>query len=135
MADGPQAVTRYAACMPQTAPAHWLAEAFAPLGETFGERVRFSRDGAVAHWSYADHAAIVELSGADRIMARFVAPPAIDAISGRPVAPVYLRHAYGYALTQAGCERMVADMVAFFTGIREPRFIFVATQANDSVIS
>ena len=42
----------------------------------------------------------------------------------------YLRHERGYAMTRAGCERMVADMVAFFTGIREPRFTFVATQTS-----
>jgi hypothetical protein len=111
--------------MAHTAPTLWLAEAFAPLGTTFGERLRFSRDGTAARWSYDGHAAVVELGGADRIVARFVAPPAIDAISGQPSAPVYLRDERGYAMTRADCERMVADMVAFFSGTREPRFTFV----------
>jgi hypothetical protein len=113
--------------MAHPAPTHWLAETFAPLG-TFGERLRFSRVGTAARWSYEGHAAIVELAGADRIVARFVGPPAIDAISGQPAAPVYLRYEHGYAVTRAGCERMVADMVAFFSGTREPRFTFVAAR-------
>jgi hypothetical protein len=112
--------------MAYPAPTHWLVDALAPLGSTFGERLRFSRDGTVARWSYDGHAAIVELGRADRILARFVAPPAIDAISGQPSTPVYLREEHGYALTPAGCERMVADMVDFFSGIREPSFTFVA---------
>jgi hypothetical protein len=112
--------------MAHSAPTHWLAEAFAPLGTTFGERLCISRDGTAVQWSYEGHSAIVELGGADRIVARFVAPPAVDAISGLPLAPVYLRDEQGYALTRADCERMVADMVAFFSGTREPRFTFVA---------
>ncbi|HEV3087852.1 MAG TPA: hypothetical protein VGX96_11560 [Candidatus Elarobacter sp.] len=126
MADGADAVGRYAAFMAYPQPATWLADAFAPLEGTFGDRLRFARDGAVARWSYAGHAAIVELRGEDRIVARFVAPPEMDTVSGGPAAPVYQRYRDGYALTRAGCERMVSDMVAFFSGIREPRFTFVA---------
>jgi len=112
--------------MAYPAPAHWLADVLAPLGSTFGDSLRFSRDGSLARWSYDDHAAIVELGRADRIVARFVAPPAIDAISGQFSAPVYLGEEGGYPLTRAGCERMVADMVEFFSGVREPRFRFIA---------
>jgi hypothetical protein len=111
--------------MAHSAPTLWLAETFAPLG-TFGERLRFSRDGAAALWTFEGHSAIVEPDGSDRIMARFVAPPALDAISGQPAAPVYISDEWGYELTRTDCERMVADMVAFFSGIREPRFRFVA---------
>jgi len=114
--------------MAYVAPAQWLGDVFAPLGSAFGERLRFSRDGSVARWSYEGHAAIVEMGGADRILARFVAPPALDAISGELLAPVYLREEHGYVLNRAGCERMVADMVAFFSGTREPRFTFVAAR-------
>jgi hypothetical protein len=112
--------------MAYVAPAQWLGEVFAPLGNTFGERLRFTRDGSVARWSYEGHAAIVEMSRADRIVARFVAPPERDAVSGHLAAPEYVRYEDGYALSPAGCERMVADMVAFFLGTREPRFTFVA---------
>jgi len=111
---------------PSAAPTQWLAEAFAPLGSTFGDRLRISRDGSAVQWSYDGHSAIVELGGSDRIVARFIAPRAIDAVSGLPSAPVYLRDERGYALTRVDCERMVADMVAFFSGTREPRFTFVA---------
>ena len=114
--------------MAYPAPANWLLDVFAPLGSTFGEGLSFSRDGSVARWSYAGHAAIVELGRADRIVAHFVAPPSFDAISGEPAAPIYLREEDGYALTLAGCERMVSDMVAFFSGTREPLFTFVATR-------
>jgi hypothetical protein len=113
--------------MAYVAPVQWLGEVFAPLGSTFGERLRFTRDGSVARWSYEGHAAIVEMGREDRIVARFVAPPAVDAVSGKLAAPVYARED-GYALTRTGCEHMVADMVAFFSGTREPRFTFVATR-------
>lgn len=112
--------------MAHPSPTHWFVEAFAPLGSTFGERLHFSRDGAVVRWSCDGHVAVVELGRGPRVLARFIAPAAIDAISGQPAAPVYLREADGYALTRTGCERMVEDMVAFFSGIREPRFTFVA---------
>jgi hypothetical protein len=128
MADGGNAVGHYACGMAYPVPASWLAEVLEPLGTTFGERLIFSHDGPVARWSYDGHAAIVELGRTDRITARFVARPAIDAVSGRPAAPVYACEADGYPLTRAGCERMVTDMVAFFSGIREPRFTFVATR-------
>lgn len=114
--------------MAYSAPAPWLLEALAPLGSTYGERLRFAYDGEVAQWSYEGQAAVVELGGADRILAHFMAPPAIDAVSGRTVTPVYLREEHGYALTRAGCQRMVEDMKAFFAGTREPRFRFVATR-------
>jgi hypothetical protein len=116
----------YAATMAHAAPTTWLADALAPLGNAFGERLRFAREGSVARWSYDDHAAIVELGGADRILARFVAPAVLDAISGQFATPEYVGAEGGYALTRAGCERMVADMVDFFSGTREPRFRFVA---------
>src|ERR1700686_4252259 len=112
--------------MAHPAPALWLAETFAPLGATFGERLRFSRDGTAAFWTYEGHSAIVEPDGSDRVVARFVAPPALDGVSGEPAAPAYISDEWGYELTRTDCERMVADMVAFFSGIREPRFRFVA---------
>ena len=107
-------------------PATWLADALIPLGATYGSRLRFTRDGGTARWSYDDLTAEVELRDGERIAARFVGAPAFDTVSGRLVRPVYVRHACGYAMDRAGCERMVADMAAFFSGIREPRFTFVA---------
>jgi hypothetical protein len=111
--------------MADPVPSPWL-DVLEPLRGAFGEELRFSRVGPVARWSYEGHAAIVELLGADRIVARFVAPPVIDAISGEPSAPEYVREVSGYSLSRAGCERLVADMVAFFSGAREPDFTFVS---------
>ncbi len=112
--------------MTATAPATWLADALAPLGATLGDSLLFTRDGRTARWSYDGHSAEVELCADDRIAARFCAPPAFDAASGNVVIPVYVRYRGGYALDRAGCERMVADMAAFFAGVREPRFTFAA---------
>src|ERR1700684_3760464 len=103
--------------MVSTAPATWLAEAFAPLGAAFGDRLRFSRDGSPARWWFDGPAAEVEMRGDDRITARFVGAPAFDAVTGSLVPPVYVRCPAGYALDRSGCERMVADMAAFFTGV------------------
>jgi len=98
--------------MAHLAPGGRLAGVFAPLGTAFGDRVQFARDGSCAWWSYENHHAIVEMSADGSIEARFVAPPRTSAVRA-------------YALTQAGCERMVDDMLAFFSGAREPRFTFV----------
>jgi len=114
--------------MLDSAPSHWLVEALAPLDGALGGGLRFSREGSSARWSHGDHTAIVELSGLDRIAARFVAPPSIDAVSGEPATPEYLRDERGYPLTAAGCERLVTDMLAFFSGTREPVFTFIATR-------
>jgi len=111
--------------MTSVAPATWLAEALAPLGATLGDRLRFTRSGRTARWTYNGHAAEVEMRADDRIVARFCAPAAFDAVSRQLVTPVYVRYSAGYALDRGGCERMVADMAAFFAGVREPRFTFV----------
>lgn len=112
--------------MVHASPGLSLADAFAPLVTTFGERLSFSREGRQAQWSCDGHVVIVELGATDWVAAHFIAPPATDVVSGRPSAAVYAPGRHGYALTNAGCERMVADMIAFFSGTREPRFTFVA---------
>jgi hypothetical protein len=38
---------------------------------------------------------------------------------------VYRARSRSYRLTREGSSHMVADMIAFFSGIREPRFTFV----------
>lgn len=113
--------------MVHSAPARWLTDAFSPLASAFGGAMRFSRNETGAVWSYDGHSAIVELSGPDRILARFLAQPQLDEISGRPTTPVYESAPHGYPLTPTGCERMVTDIVDFFSGTREPRFTFVTT--------
>jgi len=110
------------------AASHWLVEALGPLDHALGDRLCFSREGSSACWSYDGHAALVELSGIDRIAARFVAPATIDAFSGAAMTPEYLSDERGYPVTASGCERLVADMLAFFSGTREPAFTFVGAR-------
>ena len=107
-------------------PGQTLARALAPLVSTFGERLSFSRDGRQAQWSFDGHVVIVEADASDGIAAQFVAPPETDLVSGRPIAAIYEPSRRGYTMTTTGCERMVDDMIAFFSGTREPRFTFVA---------
>jgi hypothetical protein len=107
-------------------PSAVFAEAFNPLVTTFGERLCFWREGRQAQWSFEGHVVIVELAATDRVAAQFIAAPETDLVSGRPSSAVYAPERRGYALTSADCERMVADMIAFFSGTREPRFTFVA---------
>ena len=98
--------------MAHTAPATWLADVLAPLGSAFAGDLRFARDGECACWTYEGHRASIELEG-ERVRARFVDSEAVYARDG------------GYPLTPAGCQRMVADMIAFFSGVREPQFTFI----------
>jgi len=72
--------------------------------------------------AFDGHVVVVELAATDWISAHFIAPPGTDIVSGRPSAAVYAPDRRGYAMTNADCERMVADMIAFFSGAREPRF-------------
>ena len=105
-----------------------FVDAFSPLISTFGERLTFSREGRQAQWSFDGHVVVVELAATDWIAAHFIAPSGTDVVSGQPSAAVYATDRRGYAMTNADCERMVADMIAFFSGTREPRFTFVAAR-------
>jgi hypothetical protein len=109
-------------------PSRAFVDALGPLVSTFGERLGFSREGRQAQWSFDGHVVIVELAATDRIAAHFIAPAGTDIVSGRPSAAVYAPDRRGYAMTNADCERMVADMIAFFSGTREPRFTFIAAR-------
>ena len=105
-----------------------FVDAFSPLLSTFGERLTFSRQGQQAEWSFDGHVVVVELAATDWIAAHFIAPSDTDLVSGQSSAAVYAPDRRGYALTNVDCERMVADMIAFFSGTREPRFTFVAAR-------
>jgi hypothetical protein len=103
----------------------WLADSVSPLFNKFGDRLTLARERNCVQWSFEGHAAIVEFQPGDELFATFVAAPVIDAVSSRPVSAVYRPHHYHYRLTPEGSRRMVADMLAFFEGVREPRFSFV----------
>lgn len=107
-------------------PPEWVSTTFAPLLASFGDRLVLARDGDRVHWSYDGRTAIVEMRDEERVSAHFVDRPLTCVVGATPTAAVYRRSADGYALDRPGCERMVADIVAFFSGMREPHFTFVA---------
>ncbi|HEY4442626.1 MAG TPA: hypothetical protein VGN14_19385 [Candidatus Elarobacter sp.] len=107
----------------------WLADAMAPLAEQFGDDLTLWRDGGVACWRFEDQTVLVAAGERGTIEARFIDRPARDEVSGSYAAAVYERiGGTSYPLTPDGGSRMAADMSAFFTGVREPKFAFVAVR-------
>ncbi len=102
-----------------------FAAASAPLISNFGEGLTLWRDGNVVHWSYDGQTIVVTLQFDGTVEAAFVDRPASDAVSGRDAQALYARTGgRPYRLTSGGCAAMVADMMAFFAGEREPAFTF-----------
>jgi hypothetical protein len=59
--------------------------------------------------------------------------PGIDAVSGSAAAAIYRRTAERrYQFTEESCRAMVADMIAFFSGEREPFFTFTGARSLDA---
>jgi glutamine amidotransferase PdxT len=102
-----------------------LAESISPLREKFGDRLTLARERNCVQWSFEGNAAIVEFQPGDQLRATFVAAPVIDAVTSRPTSAVYQARKHRYGLTPEGSQAMVADMMAFFSGVREPQFHFV----------
>jgi len=103
-----------------------FTDVFAPL-TSFAHGLTLRREANVVQWTYAGQSAIITQHDDGAVSATFVGEPAFEAVSGAYAAPAYL--AFGgaiYPTTREGCVRMVDDMVAFFSGIREPRFTFVS---------
>lgn len=115
--------------MEQYEPLSWLAESVKPLISKFGDRLSLVRDRNCVQWSFEGNAAIVEFQPGDELRATFVAAPVIDEVSSRPISAVYRSRHHRYQLSPEGSARMVADMVAFFSGVREPRFAFINAYA------
>jgi hypothetical protein len=107
-------------------PGHGGPDPFGPLVTAFGDRLKIRREEDRVEWSLDGSFVCVEFDPAGHVAAQFIAPPSTDLVSGRSSSAVYARDRLGYALTDAGCARMVDDMIAFFSGTREPRFTFVA---------
>jgi hypothetical protein len=102
-----------------------LAATAAPLWANFGDDLTLWRDGDVVHWSYEGQTVTVEQQPDGAATASFVDAPSIDQVTGEPASAVYRRTANGrYHLTEESCRAMVADMIAFFSGDREPIFTF-----------
>jgi hypothetical protein len=110
-----------------------LAAATAPLFSNFGDNLTLWRDGNVVHWSYEGQTVIVAQQPDGAAAASFVDVPSMDEVSGTPASAVYRRTAERcYQMTEESCRAMVADMMAFFSGEREPLFIFTGTRSLDA---
>lgn len=103
-------------------------DSFGPLIAAFGDRLVIRREPGRVEWSLDGAVVSVDVDAAGRAAAQFVAPSSTDLVSRRPSSAVYVRDRSGYALTAAGCSHMADDMIAFFSGTREPRFTFVAAR-------
>ena len=114
-------------------PVSSLATAAAPLWANFGDDLTLWRDGNVVHWSYDGQTVIVAQQADGAATAAFVDAPGIDAVSGTAAAAVYRRTAERrYHLTEESCRAMVGDMIAFFSGEREPFFTFTGARSLDA---
>lgn len=110
-----------------------LATATAPLWANFGDDLTLSRDGNVVHWSYDGQSVIVEQQADGAATASFVDTPGIDVVSGTGASAVYRRTAdRRYHLTEDSCRAMVSDMIAFFSGEREPFFTFTGARSLEA---
>ena len=110
-----------------------LAAATAPLFSNFGDDLTLWRDGNVVHWSYDGQTVIVAQQPDGAATASFVDSPGIDQVSATAESAVYRRTAERrYYLTEDSCRAMVGDMIAFFSGEREPFFTFTGTRSLDA---
>jgi hypothetical protein len=112
--------------MNSSLPGSWLAELAAPLSARFGEALTMRRLGNVVCWGYDGQSAIIELGSNGSMRATFVDSDQYELVSASPAIAAY-RSNSTYGLTPSSCGRMVADLVDFFSGIREPKFTFIDT--------
>jgi hypothetical protein len=110
-----------------------LAAATAPLFSSFGDNLTLWRDGNVVHWSYEGQTVIVAQQADGAAMATFVDAPTVDGVSGSAVSAIYRRTAERcYQMSADSCRAMVSDMMAFFSGEREPIFTFTGARSLDA---
>ena len=113
--------------MQATNPAAMLAAAMAPLGTAFGAKLECSRAHGVVTWCFCGQSVRVVENGS-HASATFVGAPATERASGASLSPVYARGTSRYELDARGAERLVADMYDFFSGSREPAFVFTGIE-------
>lgn len=101
-------------------------DVMAPLIQRFGDRLAIFRERDRVIWTFDKQCAIVELRARDAISALFVDRPATDVASSLLAGAMYRACGVAPQLTVEGATRLVDDMVAFFSGVREPRFSFVS---------
>ncbi|GAC1491395.1 MAG: hypothetical protein NVS3B17_21550 [Vulcanimicrobiaceae bacterium] len=97
---------------------------FASLQTRFGSSLAHRRDGLGASWSLDGRIATVSPRADGTLDATFTDRVVSDVASTTPVVAVYRPKSGRYALGPAGTTRMVDDMIAFFSGVREPHFAF-----------
>jgi hypothetical protein len=133
VADAPVSWTTYSWNVFSAQTASSLAAATAPLFSSFGEDLTLWRDGNVVHWSYEGQTVIVAQQADGAATASFIDAPGIDEVSGTAVSAVYRRTAERrYQMTEESCRAMVGDMMAFFSGDREPIFTFTGARSLDA---
>jgi hypothetical protein len=133
MADVAHSPSVYAREVFPVSTAAGLAAATAPLFSSFGDDLTLRRDGNVVHWGYEGQTVVVEQHDDGVASASFVGAPITDEISGSPVSAIYRRTAdRRYRLTEDSARAMVSDMIAFFSGEREPFFTFVDVRSLDA---
>lgn len=81
------------------------------------------RNGNAVCWEMDGLVASVACDGNAGVRATFSGNATRDTISASNVTPMY-RSESSYRLTSDGVSRLSADLAAFFSGTREPRFTF-----------
>ena len=113
-----------------------LSSVAAPLFSSFGDDLTLWRDGNVVHWSYEGQTVIVVQEADGVATASFVDAPMLDHVDGGSAAAIYRRTAdRRYRLNEDSARAMVGDMIAFFSGEREPFFTFIGSGRGRRVIS
>lgn len=102
--------------------------AFEPLLERFGDDLACSRDGASVSWSLDGQMASVIPRADGTVGVTFFDRPTLDRGRSTRASATYRPYGGGYALANRGVSRMVEDLLAFFAGVREPRFAFVGIE-------
>jgi hypothetical protein len=110
--------------METSSSAAWLSGMADPLSAKFGGNVTLSRTDDAVCWGFDGKSAVVELAPDGTLKATFIDAAGIDQVSARPAAAAY-RTRSTYGLNATGCGRMIADVVDFFSGVREPKFHFI----------
>ena len=109
-----------------------LAAATAPLVSSFGADLTLWRDGDVVHWAYEGRSVVVAFEFDGTAGATFVDAAETEYVSGTTAQAVYRRrNERPYRLTPDGAAALVADIMAFFSGDREPLFTFVEARTLD----
>ena len=101
---------------------------FHPLMERFGRDLACSRNGTSVSWALDGQTAMVFSRTDGSVGVTFSDRPTLDQRRSVSVAAAYRPLGNDYPLANRGVSRMVEDMLAFFAGVREPRFAFVGIE-------